>query len=202
MTDAWTSKLLYGESVDYQKSYSSWSPGATGCELKNSQTTWQNDVRLPLGTALLAVERLKQTASPDDSYSASAEQTTDSLLTGWTANYGGHRWQLSARHDDHSEFGEKETYALAYGYQLTEALRAQASYNPFKAPSLYQLYSSWYGNANLKPEQAKNREAALVWERGSQMLSATWHLNKVADLIDFDGYSGPTRMFRALAWKA
>lgn len=186
LTEAWTSKLLYSEALDDQKSYSSWSPEGDLLRTKNRQITWQNDVKLPLGTALMAVERLRQEASPDDSYATSPEQTTDSLLAGWTANYGSHRWQLSARHDDHSEFGGEGTYALAYGYQLTEALRAQASYGTaFKAPSLYQLYSSWYGNANLKPEQAKSREAALVWERGSQMLSATWYLNKVADLIDF-----------------
>ena len=186
LTDAWTSKLLYGEALDEQKSYSAWSPEGDLLRTKNNQITWQNDVNLPLGTALLAVERLRQEASPDDGYVASPEQTTDSLLAGWTANYGSHRWQLSARHDDHSEFGGQGAYALAYGYQLSETLRAQASYGTaFKAPSLYQLFSSWYGNANLKPEEARNREAALVWERGSQMLSATWYLNKVTDLIDF-----------------
>jgi vitamin B12 transporter len=134
----------------------------------------------------LALEHLEQTASPEESFATSPEQSTDSLIAGWTANHGNHRWQLSARHDDHSEFGEQNTYALAYGYQITDALRAQASYGTaFKAPSLYQLFSSWYGNANLRPEEAKNREAALVWERGNQSVSATWYLNKVNDLIDF-----------------
>ena len=186
LTDAWTSKLAYGESVDYQKSYSSWSPDGDWLRTRNRQTTWQNDVKLPLGKALLAVERLQQNASPDDSYAASAEQTTDSLVAGWNANHGDHRWQLSARHDDHSEFGRKGTYALAYGYQLTDTLRAQASYGTaFKAPSLYQLFASWYGNANLQPEEAKNREAALIWERGNHTASATWYLNKVENLIDF-----------------
>ena len=108
------------------------------------------------------------------------------MIAGWSANHGNHRWQLSARQDDHSEFGGQKTYALAYGYQLTDALRAQASYGTaFKAPSLYQLFSSWYGNANLKPEEAKNREAALIWELGNQSVSATWYLNKVENLIDY-----------------
>ena len=186
LSDVWTSKLLYGETVDEQKSYASWALDGELLRTKNRQASWQNDVRLPLGTALLALEHLEQTASPEESYAASPEQRTDSLIAGWTANHGKHRWQLSTRHDDHSEFGDQQTYALAYGYQLTDTLRAQASYGTaFKAPSLYQLFSSWYGNANLKPEEAKNREAALVWERGNQSLSATWYLNKVSDLIDF-----------------
>jgi vitamin B12 transporter len=186
LSDVWTSKLLYGETVDDQKSYASWAPDGDHLRTKNRQASWQNDVRLPLGTALFALERLEQTASPEESYGASPEQRTDSLIAGWTANHGKHRWQLSARHDDHSEFGDQQTYALAYGYQLTDALRAQASYGTaFKAPSLYQLFSSWYGNANLQPEAAKNREAALVWERGNHTASATWYLNKVENLIDY-----------------
>ena len=186
LTEAWTSKLLYGETLDDQNSYSSWAPEGDRLRTINRQTTWQNDIKLPLGVALLALEHLEQTASPEEYYATSPEQNTDSLIAGWSANHGNHRWQLSARQDDHSEFGGQKTYALAYGYQLTDALRAQASYGTaFKAPSLYQLFSSWYGNANLKPEEAKNREAALVWERGNQSVSATWYLNKVADLIDF-----------------
>ena len=186
LTESWTSKLLYAEAIDDQKSYSAWSPAGDQLRTRNRQATWQNDVKLPLGTALLAVEHLKQTASPEENYAASPEQATDSLLAGWTANHGRHRWQLSARHDDHSEFGGQGTYALAYGYQLTDALRAQASYGTaFKAPSLYQLFSSWYGNANLQPEEAKNREAALVWESGKHTASATWYLNRVENLIDF-----------------
>lgn len=186
LSDVWTSKLLYGETVDDQESYASWAPEGNLLRTKNRQTTWQNDVKLPLGVALFALERLEQTASSEESFATSPEQSTDSLIAGWTANHGNHRWQLSARHDDHSEFGDQDTYALAYGYQLTDALRAQASYGTaFKAPSLYQLFSSLYGNANLKPEEARNREAALVWERGNQSVSATWYLNKVEDLIDF-----------------
>ena len=189
LTDAWTSKLLYGESVDEQTSYASWAPEGERLRTKNQQATWQNDVKLPLGTALLAVEHLKQTASLEETYGASPEQSTDSLIAGWTANYGNHRWQLGARQDNHSEFGGQKTYALAYGYQLTDALRAQASYGTaFKAPSLYQLFFSspyGHGNANLKPEEAKNREAALIWELGNQSVSATWYLNKVENLIDY-----------------
>ena len=189
LTDAWTSKLLYGESVDEQTSYASWAPEGERLRTKNQQATWQNDVKLPLGTALLAVEHLKQTASLEETNGASPEQSTDSLIAGWTANYGNHRWQLGARQDNHSEFGGQKTYALAYGYQLTDALRAQASYGTaFKAPSLYQLFFSspyGHGNANLKPEEAKNREAALIWELGNQSVSATWYLNKVGNLIDY-----------------
>ena len=186
LTEAWTSKLLYGETLDDQSSYSSWTPEGDRLRTINRQATWQNDIRLPLGVALLAVEHLEQTALSEESFAVSPEQRTDSLLAGWTANRGNHRWQMSARHDDHSEFGGQETYALAYGYQLTDALRVQASYGTaFKAPSLYQLFSSWYGNVNLRPEEAKNREAALVWERGNQSVSATWYLNKVENLIDY-----------------
>ena len=82
LTDAWTIKLLYGESVDEQTSYASWAPEGERLRTKNRQATWQNDVKLPLGTALLAVEHLRQTASPEETYGASPEQSTDSLIGG------------------------------------------------------------------------------------------------------------------------
>lgn len=81
LTDAWTSKLLYGETLDDQSSYSSWTPEGDRLRTINRQTTWQNDIKLPLGVALLAVEHLEQTASSEESFAASPEQRTDSLLS-------------------------------------------------------------------------------------------------------------------------
>ena len=82
LTEAWTSKLLYGETLDDQNSYSSWAPEGDRLRTINRQTTWQNDIKLPLGVALLALEHLEQTASPEEYYATSPEQNTDSLIAG------------------------------------------------------------------------------------------------------------------------
>jgi vitamin B12 transporter len=185
--DGWTSRVQYGASTDIQRTFNAWSPKGYLLHTENRQFSWQNDIRLPsLGQALIAYEHLKQEASPRRDYSASPEITTKSLLAGWTGRYAAHRWQLSARSDDNSRFGRKTTRSLAYGYQLTETLRAHASYGTaFKAPSVYQLYTPTYGNAELKPETAKNVEAAIFWEKGDHTASATFYRNRVENLIDF-----------------
>lgn len=87
LSDVWTSKLLYGETVDEQKSYASWALDGELLRTKNRQATWQNDVRLPLGTALLALEHLEQTASPGG-IAGTAHRFADRRLDGepWQAS--------------------------------------------------------------------------------------------------------------------
>ena len=68
---------------------------------------------------------MKQTAGPTGSFTGTDTATQRALFAGWNASSGAHRWQISGRNDDHSQFDGKHTYALAYGYQLTDALRAQ-----------------------------------------------------------------------------
>lgn len=185
LTDSWTSKLQYGQTSDWQKNYATWAPQGSYFETENRQLSWQNNISLPLGKALLGVERVEQEAVYEGGFD-NKEISNNSVFAGWSGNYGNHRWQASGRNDDHSEFGGKNTYALGYGYQLSKEWRAHASYGTsFKAPSLYQLYDQWSGNALLKPEEGKNREAAIIWERGSQTASATYYLNRVENMIDW-----------------
>ncbi len=190
----WSSTLRYGQTTDWQKNYAAWAPQGSRLQTENRHLSWQNDLALPIGKVLLAAERIEQQAAPKDSFSGDDEVSTNSVLAGWSGTYQAHRWQLSGRHDDHSTFGSKNTYALAYGYQFTPQWRGHASYGTsFKAPSLYQLYDPFSGNARLKPEEGKNREAALIWESGSHSASATYYLNRVDNMIDWvssGGWSG------------
>ncbi|MDR1647689.1 MAG: TonB-dependent receptor [Zoogloeaceae bacterium] len=191
----WQSTLRYGEALDDQKNYGwdDWAyplPAETRSRLwtRTRLLSWQNDVRLPLGTLLAAVEKQKQNIRPRDEY-ANADMDNTAFLLGWTARLGDHGWQLNARSDDHSRYGRESTWGLAYGYQITPEWRARASVGTsFKAPSLYQLYTKYYGygNPDLKPEKASNREVALVWERAGQQATLTLYRNRVKDLIDSD----------------
>jgi vitamin B12 transporter len=186
ITDDWSSKLQYGEASDYQKNYLSFQPAGSYLQTQNRFLSWQNDVKLPLGKGLLAVERLEQEASPRDRFSGNAQIAVNSVLAGWTGNVGAHRWQINGRRDEHSTFGGQNTYSLAYGYQLSDFWRSHVSYGTaFKAPSIYQLFVPVYGNSQLTPEQARNREAAIIWENGNQLASATYYLNSVHNLIDY-----------------
>lgn len=183
-TANWTSKLQYGQTTEWQKNYASYAPNGSYFESENHLLSWQNDVALPLGKALLGAERFEQEAVYQGAFDT-RKVSNDSVFAGWNGNWNAHRWQLGGRHDGHSQYGGKNTYALSYGYQLTQQWRAHAGYGTsFKAPSLYQLYSA-YGTPGLKPEEGKNREAAIIWESGSQTASATYYLNRVENMIDF-----------------
>lgn len=195
-TENWVSRLQYGESEDRQTSWR-WDAWAfptpleekTKQNTRNRQMSWQNDVTLPLGKALFAVERHEQEVRPTTGYAKRPEIDNNSALIGWTASVGDHSWQLNARRDDHSEFGGQNTWGAAYGYRLTKELRAHASYGTaFKAPSVYQLFmtSPWgNGNPDLKPEESRNREIGLTWDNGAHTVSGTYYHNRIKNLIDW-----------------
>jgi vitamin B12 transporter len=196
----WESTLRYGETEDHYTDYAwdEWGfygpPGESisKAKVQNKQASWQNDITLPLGRALVAVEKQKQAIGPrHDSTGADlyvgnpTRLDNTSFLAGWSAHRNQHSWQLNARHDKHSEFGGKTTWGAAYGYQITDALRARASYGAsFRAPTIVDLFRpDWGGNPNLKPEEAKNGEVALIWEQGAHLASATHYRNRVKNLI-------------------
>ncbi|WP_119737475.1 TonB-dependent receptor domain-containing protein [Noviherbaspirillum cavernae] len=193
ITSSWRSNLLYGQTTEWTSIHSldfMGSPEVSTFETQNRQLSWQNDIDLSLGKLLLAAEHLEQQGSPSQNFDGRDSMRNNSLLAGWTGNWNRHRWQLNARHDEHSAFGSKDTYGLAYGYQLTPQWRAQASYGTaFKAPSLSQLYMPIYGNPALQPEEAKNREIGLVWEQGKHSASATYYRNNVTNLIGYDPFT-------------
>jgi vitamin B12 transporter len=193
ITSSWTSKVRYGQTTDWMSDHSvDWMGTAqvTTYQTQNRQLSWQNDVDLSLGKLLLAAERLEEQGAPSENFSGRDDMSNNSLLAGWTGKWGNHRWQANVRHDQHSAFGSKDTYGLAYGYQFTPQWRAQASYGTaFKAPTLSQLYMPIYGNAALQPEEAKSGELGIVWERENQTASATWYRNRVTNLIGYDPFT-------------
>ncbi len=182
LADAWTSTLRVAQSVDDSNTYAPYSPTGSRAKTSQDQFTWQNDLRLPLGTLLLALESLQQQARVEGSFDR--ERRIDSALLGWSARQGDNRWQLNLRRDDNTQFGSKTTAYAGYGYQFSEALRAQLSAaTAFRAPSFNELYYPYFGNDKLKPESALNKEVGLVWEQGSRRAGMTIFDNRVHDLI-------------------
>jgi len=155
-----------------------------------NQYTWQNDFKLPLGSALFALERLEQEVDSTKNY-ALKSRTIDSALLGWNATVGAHAFQANLRTDDNSQFGQHDTWLLGYGYQLAPAWRATASYGTaFKAPTMNDLYFPFTagvggGNANLKPEESRNAEASLRFQQGTTQARLTYFRNKINNLIEW-----------------
>jgi vitamin B12 transporter len=186
---AWTSTLRLGRSTDQAKDYAG-SFRASTFRTDMDLASWQNDIRLPVGEALLAAEYTRQKVSGTTDYTVS-ERTIRSLLAGWNASIDQHRLQFNLRRDDNSQFGGETTGSAAYGYQFTPEWRAHVSYGTaFRAPTFNELYfpASFFfagGNPDLKPETAKNTEVGANWEKAGHRVSAVIYNNELSDLIEY-----------------
>ncbi len=182
LTTDWLSTLRLGTSADDGWQYKN---GVKNSSIRTDQYLyqWQNDIKLGVGSALLAVERLEQFVSGTVNY-AEDKRHIDSVMVGWTGQIDSHRFQVNARRDDSSQFGAKNTGLAAYGYKFSPNWRANVSYaSAFKAPTFNDMYWPVAGNPDLKPETAKNKEASLHYETGSQHVSLTYFRNDIKDMV-------------------
>lgn len=158
---------------------------------RQDQFVWQNEIRLPLGQGLAAVENLREEIASTNVYT-SIRRSTNSLVLGWNGSVGAHYWQLGARHDDNSQFGAKTTETLGYGYRLNETWRASASTGTsFKAPTFNDLYFpntpfTGVGNPNLQPESGRSQEVAIHYAQGLSNASLTGFRNTIRNLIQWE----------------
>ena len=183
INDYWTSLLRFGQSMDQQVVYTT---SASALRTETTSCQWQNDIKLPLGNGQFVLEQTDQDASPATRFTGVDSITTRAAQLAWNANWEKNRWQLSGRHDEHSTFGNKDTWSASYGYQFLPEWRANASAGTsFKAPTMYQLYIPVNGNAALTPETGRNRELSLVWDKGPHNASLTWYRNSLTNMIDF-----------------
>jgi vitamin B12 transporter len=93
------------------------------------------------------------------------------------------------RHDEHQRFGTETTWrvAAAYVFDRTGTKLKASCGTGFKAPSLFQLHSS-YGNPDLDPQESKGWDVGLeqrLWEERVEF-GATWFRNDYDDMIDYD----------------
>lgn len=185
----WTSLVRVGRSVDDSKDNDS-PTTRSDFRTHQDQAVWQNDFKLPFGAVLLAAESLRQAIDSTGTY-AQTERTINSLLGGWTGDFGNHRMQLNVRSDKNSQFGAKTTGGAAYGYQINDQWRGRASVSTgFKAPSFNDLYfpnDPLYGGGNpaLKPESSRNREIGLNYDSAASSASLTVYRNDIENLIQW-----------------
>jgi vitamin B12 transporter len=93
------------------------------------------------------------------------------------------------RYDDHDLFGDKTTYRLTIAYTIpTSHTIIRGSFGTgFKAPSLYQLYSS-YGSESLEPEESTGWDVGIEqpFANAQIRVGANWFYTDFENMIDFD----------------
>jgi vitamin B12 transporter len=183
----WHSMLSAGDGGD--RSVSKTGFGDFPFETHQHQYAWQNDLTLPAGALTLALERREERVETDSGFAVRA-RNTNSLTGVYRVAADAHALQINLRQDDSSQFGNRTTGAIAYGYRLSPDWRVTASAGTaFKAPTFNDLYFPGFSNPDLRPETSRNLEAGvyatgrhadIAWDA-----HAVVYRNRVSDLIVF-----------------
>lgn len=94
------------------------------------------------------------------------------------------------RSEDHSTFGEHDTYGLSGSYfiELTNTKLKGSVGTGFRSPSLYELFSSWSGKRDLVPEKSKSQEVGFeqYFLDNKFSLGSTYFHNEIENLIEYN----------------
>lgn len=142
---------------------------------------WDNNVMLSPEWMLTAGVSLG-----DEEAEALLSRTNNSAYLGFNGDLDKHHFQLNMRYDNVGDSGSDTTGYLGYGYDMNAQWKLLASASTaFLAPSLYQLYDSYSGNAELKAERATSYELGVQYAINATLLRATLFHSRVRDQIDY-----------------
>jgi len=187
LLDSWESRVTVAQGTDDLVSRSN-GLKTSAYKTVSQQLAWQNTLNVgDQGVLILAAERLKQNVSGTTAFSADT-RSTNSLLAGYTADYGVHQVQINVRQDKYSDFGSANSGLLGYGLRISDTLRLTANVSTaFKAPTFNDMYYplSWgyQGNPNLKPERARNLELGAHYRKDGVYVDGALFQNRIRDLI-------------------
>ncbi len=188
-TSNWTSKLQAGISVDDSDNYSpatAYSPEVSQFKTKQSQLSWQNDIKVGPGVLSVGAETLEQKVSGTTKYDED-QRRINSFFGGYLAHLGAATLQVNLRNDDNSQFGNHTNGSIGAAYQVTDAVQVGASYGTgFRAPTFNELYYPGFGNKNLQAEESKNSEGFIRFQQNGLQAGATVFHNKVTDLLQYN----------------
>ncbi|MBE2211109.1 MAG: TonB-dependent vitamin B12 receptor [Xanthomonadaceae bacterium] len=109
------------------------------------------------------------------------------LFGQWRMQAGSQHWQAGLRREDNSQFGGETTGNLAWGWDVTEALRLTASYGTaFRAPTFNDLYYPGFSNPDLRPERSRSIELGVEGRHGWGEWSVRGYQNRLRDLIVYN----------------
>jgi vitamin B12 transporter len=208
----WTSRVTAGLGSDDSVSESGF--GDAPFRTRQRQYAWQNEFDaqpalagfgVTRAVATLGIERREEDLDTQEAFAVTSRDT-NAVFGAWQMAVGGHALQANLRHDDSTQFGNRTTGAIAWGYRFTPAWRVTASYGTaFKAPSFNDLYFPGFSNPDLAPERSRNVEGGVYWTgslAGAALdASLVAYRNRVDDLIlftcDADFNCAPQNLERA-----
>ncbi len=182
----WDATLLGGRSWDNSDNFLN---GVKRSRFDGTRDTLslQNDFTLaPRHIVTLGGDFQRDQVSSDTAYPVTSRDNAGGFAQ-YQAGLGKHNAALSVRRDDNEQFGGKTTGSAAWGYDVTDALRVNASYGTaFKAPTFNELYFPFFGNPHLDPETGRSFEAGLGGDHPLGDWGINLYENRIKNLIGFD----------------
>lgn len=131
----------------------------------------------------LSISQYGPYGSADKDTSMSQTSMYSSLLFSSKPGFGA---ELGGRLNTHSKYGSNYTYTFNPYFLIDNKIKVFGSIaTGFKAPSLYQLFSS-YGDPSLKPERSINYEVGVQYIHSKLNTRLTYFSRKINDGLDFD----------------
>jgi vitamin B12 transporter len=188
----WRSRLTLSEQSDRSEYDDNGFYGSSdGFRSRASVLSWVNNLALGdnwLGTAGLELQRQRVDTRSSSPFTTpyAVDRNAQAVFGGLEGPLGSGVVQLNARHDKVGELSKSTAY-LGYSQALSDSFKLIASTSSaFNAPPLGYLYAPGYGNASLRPEQARSHEIGAAYESRGQQLRATWFNTRVTDQLDYD----------------
>lgn len=98
----------------------------------------------------------------DMPYGIRSQYNTSPYVSLFIKNLHGFSFEAGSRYTIHSTFGNNFTYTLNPSYLVSDKLKLFVNVSSgFKAPTLTSLFSPFYGNPDLKPEETTSYEAGF-----------------------------------------
>lgn len=209
--DFWKATLSAGQTRDnsstfYQGNYyGEYYPRTpTGYfDSRQNQASWQNDFTLAPGQIISAgVDYLQQHIHSDTDFIVNSRGDTGTFVQ-YQGTFGHNEVQVSARHDNDSQYGSHNTGAVAWGYHFDHGLVLSASYgSAFHAPTFNDLYFPPFdgtptANPNLKPETSDSAELGLAQQLDSWHWALNAYQTRISDLITLDSNYVPQNISSA-----
>lgn len=177
----WTSRLKLYRSTDKSDFLTEAWPGTFNTTQNN--LSWQNDVTMGSDLLQLILERREEKVD-SDTVELIGKRTTNSAAASYLLKRGPHLANFSVRSDNSSQFGSHTTGSAAYGYRITDALRANATYGTsFRAPTFSELYYPFFGIPTNRPEEGRNAELGLHYDDHKTQFNAAYYHNTISNLI-------------------
>lgn len=182
-TSDWKMGLQASEADDKSINFTS-ATASNRIDARAHAYSMQHDIALGSDLLQLVLERRVESVFADTTRALNTTRATNSAAAAYSAKRGKHLASASARRDDSSQYGDKTTGSIGYGYKLTRALRVNASAGTsFRAPTFNELYYPGYGVDTNKPEQGKNVEGGAYYNDGALEVSAVYYRNRLSDLL-------------------